>query len=109
MRSAVSAFRSILLALVAALSLAACVKKGGEAVVLDRDYIPATYSTAAGEEGRELVAEQWILRVRMQDDAKRIRVSVDLPAWEKAKPGDRVKVSYSQGKYTGTVWAAELK
>lgn len=109
MRSAVSVFISTFLALVAALSLAACVKKGGEAVVVERDYIPATYSSAVGEEGRELVAEQWILLVRMRDDAKRIRVSVDLPEWEKAKAGDRVKVSYSQGKYTGTVWVAELK
>jgi hypothetical protein len=108
-RSAVSVFLSTFFALVAALSLAACVKKGGEAEVVGRDYIPATYSSTAGEEGRELVAEQWILLVRMRDDAKRIRISVDLPEWEKAKAGDRVKVSYSQGKYTGTVWAAELK
>ena len=109
MRAAVSVFRSTLVALVAALSLAACVKKGGEAVVFEKDYIPATYSSAAGGEGRELVQKQWILKVRMRDGVRIIRVPVDLPEWEKAKVGDRVKVSYSQGKYTGTVWASELK
>lgn len=45
----------------------------------------------------------------MRDGVRIIRVPVDLPEWEKAKVGDRVKVSYSQGKYTGTVWASELK
>ena len=37
-----------------------------------------------------------------------INVQTDKLHWDKVKVGDRIKVSYRQGKYTGTVWAAEI-
>ena len=58
---------------------------------------------------RALDHEQWIVRVEMAADLKKIEVPVEPAQWEKLKPGDRVHVSYREGKYTGTVWSAELK
>jgi hypothetical protein len=52
--------------------------------------------------------DQWIVDVRMISDGRQIGVRVDPPQWEKLKAGDRVKVTYRQGKYTGTVWDAEI-
>ena len=41
-------------------------------------------------------------------DLRRIDVQADQEQWKKLKIGDRVKVSYRQGKYTGTVWSAQI-
>lgn len=53
--------------------------------------------------------EQWIVRVQVVADRTRIKVQTDQARWEKIKVGDRVNVSYRQGQYTGTVWAAEIE
>ena len=53
--------------------------------------------------------EQWIVRVQMVDDLTRINIQTDQSHYDKVKVGDRIKVSYRQGKYTGTVWAAEIE
>jgi len=52
--------------------------------------------------------EQWIVRVQMVDDLRRINIQTDQAHYDKVNAGDRIKVSYRQGKYTGTVWAAEI-
>ena len=52
--------------------------------------------------------EQWIVSVQMIADLRRIKVQTDQPHWEKVKVGDRIQVTYRQGKYTGTVWGAEI-
>jgi hypothetical protein len=52
--------------------------------------------------------EQWIVTVQMIDDLRQFNVQTDKLHWDKVKVGDRIKVSYRQGKYTGTVWAAEI-
>jgi hypothetical protein len=41
-------------------------------------------------------------------DLRRLDVQTDRPRWEKVKIGDRIKVTYRQGKYTGTVWDADI-
>lgn len=45
----------------------------------------------------------------MIDSGRQFTVQADQAQWEKLKDGDRVKVSYRQGKYTGTVRGAESK
>ena len=52
--------------------------------------------------------EQWIVSVRMIEGGRQIDVRVDQPQWEKLKINDRVHVTYREGKYTGTVWSAEI-
>jgi hypothetical protein len=53
--------------------------------------------------------EQWIVNVQMIEDLRQIKVRTDQRHYDKLKVGDRVKVSYRQGKYTGTVWSAEIE
>ena len=57
---------------------------------------------------RAMSDEQWIVKVQMVDDLRRIKVQTDKAHWDKVKVGDRINVSYRQGNYTGTVWSAEI-
>ena len=58
---------------------------------------------------RALSHEQWIVKVRMLDNSRTFQVPADQAKWEKLRENDRVKVRYRTGKYTGTVWAAEIE
>ena len=58
---------------------------------------------------RATLDEQWIVNVQMIEDLRQIKVRTDQRHYDKLKVGDRVKVSYRQGKYTGTVWSAEIE
>jgi len=58
---------------------------------------------------RALKHEQWIVKVRMLDNGRTIQVHADQAKWEKLRENDRIKVSYRTGKYTGSVWAAEIE
>jgi hypothetical protein len=146
--------------IVASVSVTGCWKKGGEAVVLEKEHIaaaeptptpapaaeqsaspngstPSPSESPANEveyETRELAEdeivvetyvmkkdargtsrdpratrdEQWIVNVRIEG-LRQIKVQTDQRHYDKLKVGDRVKVSYRQGKYTGTVWWAEIE
>jgi hypothetical protein len=52
--------------------------------------------------------EQWRIRVRMVEGGRSFRVQAEKMQYERLKVGDRVKVRYREGKYTGTVWNAEI-
>src|SRR5215216_4592017 len=58
---------------------------------------------------RALTHEQWLVKVRMLDNGRTFQVPADQAQWEKLRENDRVKVRYRTGKYTGTVWAAEIE
>jgi len=58
---------------------------------------------------RALKDEQWIVKVRMLDNGRTFQVLADQAKWRKLRENDRVKVTYRTGKYTGTVWAAEIE
>ncbi len=148
--------RRIALAILVALSIAACSKKSGDAVVLEKEHIDAAdpypsvtpSPTASNETGstesrpaetaqyieRELAAdevvvdtfvmkkevrgtkkdprasstEQWRVTVQMVNGGRQFVVHTDRARYEKIKPGDRVKVRYKEGNYTGTVWDSEI-
>ena len=53
--------------------------------------------------------EQWRVTVQLVEGGRQFNVQAKRPQWEKLKVGDRVKVSYREGKYTGTIWSAEIK
>ncbi len=136
--------------LAAAVSLAGCEKKRGEAIVLAKEHIAAREITEtpgkdpessppAGEETEttiheigkdEIVVEQYVMRpedrgtsrdpratqheqwrveVQMVADGRRVHVQADRAQFDKLKEGDRVKVSYRVGKYTGAVWDATIE
>ena len=44
----------------------------------------------------------------MIDDGRTFNVQADQGQFDKLKEGDRVRVRYRIGKYTKTVWSAEI-
>ena len=91
------------------MGLVGCEKKSGDAIVIGKDYV------AAVKEGEEIKGpratnhEQWIAKVRMRDNGRSIEIRTDRAQWEKLHENDQVNVTYRVGKYTGTVWDAEIK
>ncbi|HEV2840764.1 MAG TPA: hypothetical protein VGW39_05510 [Chthoniobacterales bacterium] len=72
-------------------------------------YVMKKADRGTGRDPRARDDEQWIVEVQLVDGGRRFNVHTDRPRWEKLKIGDRVNVSYREGKYTGTVWSAEIK
>lgn len=105
--------KSILLGCVFALflmmSLGGCEKRNGEAIVIGKDYVAAVKQGEEIKDERATNHEQWIVKVRMLDNGRRIEVRADRAQWEKLRENDQVKVMYRVGKYTGTVWDAEIQ
>jgi len=58
---------------------------------------------------RALSAEQWLVKVRMIADARTFNVPADQARFNKLKAEDRVKVKYRVGKYTNSLWSAEIE
>ena len=72
-------------------------------------YVMKPEVRGTSRDPRALKDEQWIVKVRMLDDGRTFQVPADQAKWEKLRENDRVKVWYRTGKYTGTVWAAEIE
>ena len=107
--------------------LAGCVKKGGEAIVLRKEHRPPVELLEGEDDGEaegetpsgaaspaesrspQTTDEEWIVSVEMVADQRRLNIPVEKARWEKIKEGDRVKVTYREGKYTGTAWTAEIR
>jgi len=53
--------------------------------------------------------EQWIVRIRMIADSRGLTAFTEKKRWETLKPGDRVKVTYSKGNYTGSIWSVRIE
>ena len=72
-------------------------------------YVMKPEARGTSHDPRALKDEQWIVKVRMLDNGRTFQVPADKAKWEKLRENDRVKVRYRTGKYTGTVWAAEIE
>jgi hypothetical protein len=57
---------------------------------------------------RALKDEQWIVKVRTIDDGRTFNVQAEQALFDKLKVNSRVRVSYRLGKYTKTVWDAQI-
>jgi len=53
--------------------------------------------------------EKWLVKVEMVRVSRAFNIHTDRAHYDKVKVGDRIKVSYSEGKYTGTVWGSEIE
>ena len=85
-------------------SLVGCEKQSADAVVIGK--------VKEGEEIKDPRAtnhEQWIVKVWMRDNGRTIEVRADRAQWEKLHESDQVKLTYRVGKYTRTVWDAEVR
>jgi len=72
-------------------------------------YVMKPEVRGTSRDPRALKDEQWIVKVRMLDNGRTFQVPADKAKWEKLRDNDRIKVRYRTGKYTGTVWAAEIE
>jgi hypothetical protein len=72
-------------------------------------YVMKPEVRGTSRDPRALSHEQWIVKVRMLDNGRTFEVPADQAKWEKLRENDRVKVKYRTGKYTGSVWAAEIE
>jgi len=72
-------------------------------------YVMKPETRGTSRDPRALSHEQWIVKVRILDDGRTIQVPADQAKWEKLRENDRIKVRSRTGKYTGTVWAAEIE
>jgi len=72
-------------------------------------YMMKPEERGTSRDPRALSHEQWIVKVRMLDNGRTFQVLADQAKWEKLRENDRIKVRYRTGKYTGTVWAAEIE
>jgi hypothetical protein len=68
---------------------------------------PDMYGTS--RDPRALNDEQWLVKVRMIQDGRTFNVQAKQAQFDKLNEGDRVRVRYRLGKYTKTVWAAEIE
>ncbi len=73
------------------------------------EYVMKPEVRGTSRDPRALSHEQWIVKVRMLDNGRTFQVPADQAKWQKLRENDRVKVKYRTGKYTGTVWAAEIE
>ena len=81
--------------------------KPGE-IVLD-GYLMDKDVRGTSKDPRALTNEQWLVRVELISGGRKIDVHADRRQYEKVKPGDHVQITYRAGKYTGTIWSAEIK
>lgn len=72
-------------------------------------YVMRPEARGTGQDPRALSHEQWIVTVRLVDSGRWFHVQTDRAQFEKLNNADLVHVVYRVGKYTGTVWAAEIK
>jgi len=72
-------------------------------------YVMKPEVRGTSRDPRALKDEQWIVKVRMLNNGRTFQVPADQARWEKLRENDRIKVRYRTGKYTGTVWAAEIE
>jgi hypothetical protein len=72
-------------------------------------YVMKPEVRGTSRDPRALKDEQWRVKVRMISDSRTFSVQANQSEFDKLKEGDRIQVRYHVGKYTGTVWGAELE
>ncbi len=80
---------------------------GNDEITVD-SYVMGPEVRGTSRDPRALNDEQWLVKVRMMDSGRTFNVQAQRSQFDKIQEGDRVHVSYRSGKYTGTVWSAEI-
>jgi hypothetical protein len=71
-------------------------------------YVMKRADRGTSRDPRALEDEQWLVKVRTMATGRTFNVPADRPRYHDLRQGDHVQVKYGVGKYTGTVWGAEL-
>jgi hypothetical protein len=72
------------------------------------DYVMKPEGRGTSRDPRSLKEEQWLVKVQMVHDRRTFNVPTEQTLFDKLKVGDRVRVSYHLGKYTKTIWGAQI-
>jgi hypothetical protein len=72
-------------------------------------YVMKPEVRGTSRDPRALQHEQWRVTVQTISDGRTFNVPTDQSHFAKLKEGDRIWVTYHVGKYTGTVWGAEIE
>jgi hypothetical protein len=81
---------------------------GDDAEITVDSYVMKRSVRGTGLDPRALKDEQWLLKIRTTTDGRTFNVPTDQDHFHKLKLGSRVLVEYHTGKYTGSIWAAEI-
>ena len=81
---------------------------GDDEITVD-GYVMKPEVRGTSHDPRALKDEQWLVKVRMIYDGRTFNVQADQGQFDKLKEGERVRVRYQVGKYTKTVWGAEIE
>jgi len=71
-------------------------------------YVMKPEVRGTSRDPRALKDEQWRVKVRMIHDGRTFNVQAEQGQFDKLKRGDLVQLRYRLGKYTKTVWGAEI-
>jgi hypothetical protein len=77
-------------------------------IVVDT-YVMKKNVRGTGKDPRASSQEKWLMKVEMVDDLRRFTILAKRAQFLKYKIGDRVRVSYKLGNYTGAVWNGEIE
>jgi hypothetical protein len=77
-------------------------------IVVD-SYVMKKEVRGTGKDPRAYVDEQWLVKVALAKGGREFTVRTDRAHYNKVKVGDRIKVTYHQGKWTRTVWSAGIE
>lgn len=77
-------------------------------IVVD-GYVMKAEDRGTARDPRALPNEQWLAKVKTTDGARVFKIQAQPGQFEKLRVGDRVQVVYRVGKYSGTVWDAQIK
>jgi hypothetical protein len=80
---------------------------GDDEITVD-GYVMKPEVRGTSRDPRVLKDEQWRVKVRMIYDGRTFNVQAEQRQFDKLKEGDGVQVRYRLGKYTKTVWGAEI-
>jgi hypothetical protein len=72
-------------------------------IVMKKDVRGTSKDPRAGRE------EKWLVKVEMVQVSRAFNIHTDRAHYDKVQVGDKIKVSYSEGNYTGTVWGSEIE
>jgi hypothetical protein len=72
-------------------------------------YVMKKNVRGTGKDPRASTQEQWLMKVETVQDARHFTIHADRAHFLKYKVGDRVRVRYKVGNYTGTVWDARIE
>jgi hypothetical protein len=81
---------------------------GDDEITVD-GYVMKPEVRGTSRDPRALKDEQWRIQVRMIYGGRTFNVQAEQRQFDKLKEGDRVQVRYQLGKYTKTVWGAEIE